>query len=63
MKFGCVGKEDYMSYDCPEIYERVVGYFCGFVESLSVVYEYCVVASSLQIQNSRITTAVHKFLN
>ena len=63
MKFGCVGKEDYMSYDCPEIYERVVGYFYGFVESLSVVYEYYVVASSLQIQNNRVATIVHRFLS
>ena len=63
MKFGCIGKEDYMSYDCPEIYERVVGYFCDFVESLCMVYEYYVVASSLRIQNNRVAIFVHKFLN
>ena len=52
-----------MSYDCPEIYERVVGYFCDFVESLCMVYEYYIVASSLRIQNNRVATIVHRFLS
>ena len=63
MKFGCVGEEGYMSYMFLEVYGGVVDCFYGFVDGLSVVYEYCVVASSLQIQNSRVTTAVYKFLN
>jgi len=52
-----------MSYDCSKIYERVVDYFCDFVESLSIVYEYYIIASSLQIQNNRVAIFVHKFLN
>ena len=63
MKFGYVEEEDYISHIVPKMYEKVVNYFCDCVESLSVVYEYCVVASSLQIQNNRVATIVHRFLS
>ena len=63
MKFGCVEEEGYMSYMFLEVYGGVVDCFYGFVDSLSMVYEYCVVASSLQIQNNRVATIVHRFLS
>ena len=52
-----------MSYMFLEVYGGVVDCFYDFVDGLSMVYEYCVVASSLQIQNNRITTIVYRFLS
>ena len=62
MSFGYVGKEeDYMSYVILEVYKKVVDYFFYFVEDLSMVYEYCIVISNLQIHCNRVTTVVRKF--
>ena len=52
-----------MNYVIPERYGKVVDYFFDLFKGLSVVYEYCVVASSQHIQNNRVATVVHKFLN
>ena len=46
VKYSYFEKEDYMNYVILVKYELFVGCFFCFVESLDVVYEYCVDASS-----------------